>query len=117
MLERIAKINEEEDINDAKSLSVEGFDDGSERNFSSESEKEIDIEEITEKSKDPSETVIIMDEDEKRRMIADELFLRKNEKEDEEFRRKYRLFVTQSIPFRLYSCLISFLTIDLLFFY
>lgn len=47
-------------------MSVEGFED-SERNLSSsEEEKEIDIEEICKKNKNPNETAIIMDEEEKR---------------------------------------------------
>ncbi|EAR84836.1 tetratricopeptide repeat protein (macronuclear) [Tetrahymena thermophila SB210] len=91
-LERIQNAQEDQ-ADDAKSLSVEGFDDGSDRNFSSE-EEEINFEKIKEQKKDPDETVIFMDEKEKQKLVAEEMFLRQNEKEDKEFRKKYRLYLT-----------------------
>ncbi|KAL4487098.1 hypothetical protein ABPG72_001550 [Tetrahymena utriculariae] len=91
-LERIQNAQEGQD-DDAQSLSVEGFDDGSDRNFSSE-EEAINFEKLKEQKKDPDETVIFMDEKEKQKLVAEEMFLRQNEKEDKEFRKKYRLYLT-----------------------
>ncbi|KAL4436273.1 hypothetical protein ABPG74_015864 [Tetrahymena malaccensis] len=91
-LERIQNAQEDQ-ADDAKSLSVEGFDDGSDRNFSSE-EEEINFEKLKEQKKDPNETVIFMDEKEKQKLVAEEMFLRQSEKEDKEFRKKYRLYLT-----------------------